>query len=140
MGINTKTLAKKIGMAYDEGASAQSNAITSEAFKTEGMIGKLTMVQAEVTVEVVGAATTSTVYPKVQYSLDGVNFVDSPTAVTVSFTAGSNKVAVGSKLLFNVDLANIIAPYLRFVWRGSHSNSDTNLTAGKIKHYMTFSV
>lgn len=145
MGTKTKSLAKGMAMKYDEGSTLDTTnkVIVSKVFKTDGMFGKTVMMLAEVTTEVVGAATTNIAWPTVQYSLDGVNFVDSPkSAITQELDAVGNKVAVGKALIFNVDMTNIIAPYMRVIWKTGTTgrSATTNTTAGVIKTSVTFSV
>ena len=49
MAKTTKSVSPSIATVTDEAVSAAANVITSEVFETEGMVGKIVLVQPEVT-------------------------------------------------------------------------------------------
>ena len=129
MAKTTKSVSPSIATVTDEAVVAASNVITSEAFETEGMVGKTVLVQPEVTTQLTLQATSALLGVTIQYSMDGVNFVDSPkTAIT------------GAKKPYVVDMTDLLMPYVRAVWKAYQSDGTTsrNITAGAIKTTFCF--
>lgn len=141
MAKTTKSVSPSIATVTDEAVTAVNNVITSEVFETEGMVGKTVLVQPEVTTELALEATSALLGVTIQYSMDGVNFVDSPkTAITPAIATASNKLVVGVKTPYAVDMTDLLMPYVRAVWKAYQDNTTTSrkITAGAIKTTFCF--
>lgn len=141
MAKTTKSVSPSIATVTDEAVTAADNVITSEVFETEGMVGKTVLVQPEVTRALTLQATSAFLGVTIQYSMDGVNFVDSPkTAITAAIATASNKLVVGAKTPYVVDMTDLLMPYVRAVWRAYETGGSTSrkITAGAIKTTFCF--
>lgn len=141
MAKTTKSVSPSIATVTDEAVAAASNVITSEAFETEGMVGKTVLVQPEVTTQLTLQATSALLGVTIQYSMDGVNFVDSPkTAITPAIATTSAALTTGAKTPYVVDMTDLLMPYVRAVWKAYQSDGSTsrNITAGAIKTTFCF--
>lgn len=141
MAKTTKSVSPSIATVTDEAVSAASNVITSEVFETEGMVGKIVLVQPEVTTKLTLQATSALLGVTIQYSMDGVNFVDSPkTAITPAIATTATTLTTGAKKPYVVDMTDLLMPYVRAVWKAYHSDRKTsrNITAGAIKTTFCF--
>lgn len=141
MAKTTKSVSPSIATVTDEAVTAASNVITSEVFETEGMIGKTVLVQPEVTTELTLQETSALLGVTIQYSMDGVNFVDSPkTAITPAIATTSKALTTGAKAPYVVDMTDLLMPYVRAVWKAYQSDGTTsrNITAGAIKTTFCF--
>lgn len=141
MAKTTKSVSPSIATVTDEAVVAASNVITSEAFETEGMVGKTVLVQPEVTTKLTLQATSALLGVTIQYSMDGVNFVDSPkTAITAAIATAETKLTTGAKTPYVVDMTDLLMPYVRAVWKAYQSDGTTsrNITAGAIKTTFCF--
>ena len=141
MAKTTKSVSPSIATVTDEAVSAASNVITSEAFETEGMVGKTVLVQPEVTTQLTLQDTSALLGVTIQYSMDGVNFVDSPkTAITPAIATAATSLTTGVKAPYVVDMTDLLMPYVRAVWKAYQSDGTTsrNITAGAIKTTFCF--
>lgn len=141
MAKTTKSVSPSIATVTDEAVVAASNVITSEAFETEGMVGKTVLVQPEVTTKLTLQATSAFLGVTIQYSMDGVNFVDSPkTAITPAIATTATTLTTGAKKPYVVDMTDLLMPYVRAVWKAYQSDGTTtrNITAGAIKTTFCF--
>jgi hypothetical protein len=142
MAITNKSVNSQIAIATDGGVKNESNVITSEVFSTIGMLNKKVLIQPEVITQLTIATSASFLGVTIQYSMDGVNFVDSPaTAITPAIaTTSATALAVGAKAPYVVDMTNLLMPYVRAVWKGYQSDGSTqrNITAGVIKTTFCF--
>lgn len=141
MAKTTKSVSPSIATVTDEAVTAANNVITSEVFETEGMIGKTVLVQPEVTTKLTLQATSALLGVTIQYSMDGVNFVDSPkTAITPAIATTATALTTGAKKPYVVDMTDLLMPYVRAVWKAYQSNGTTsrNITAGAIKTTFCF--
>lgn len=141
MAKTTKSVSPSIATVTDEAVSAADNVITSEAFETEGMVGKTVLVQPEVTTQLTLQATSALLGVTIQYSMDGVNFVDSPkTAITPAIATTATALTTGAKKPYVVDMTDLLMPYVRAVWKAYQSDGTTsrNITAGAIKTTFCF--
>jgi len=141
MAKTTKSVSPSIATVTDEAVTAANNVITSEAFETEGMVGKTVLVQPEVTTELTLQATSALLGVTIQYSMDGVNFVDSPkTAITPAIATTATALTTGAKKPYVVDMTDLLMPYVRAVWKAYQSDGTTsrNITAGAIKTTFCF--
>lgn len=141
MAKTTKSVSPSIATVTDEAVSAADNVITSEAFETEGMVGKTVLVQPEVTTELTLQSTSALLGVTIQYSMDGVNFVDSPkTAITPAIATTATALTTGAKKPYVVDMTDLLMPYVRAVWTAYQSDGATtrNITAGAIKTTFCF--
>jgi hypothetical protein len=141
MAKTTKSVSPSIATVTDEAVTAANNVITSEAFETEGMVGKTVLVQPEVTTELTLQATSALLGVTIQYSMDGVNFVDSPkTAITPAIATTATTLTTGAKNPYVVDMTDLLMPYVRAVWKAYQSDGTTsrNITAGAIKTTFCF--
>ena len=141
MAKTTKSVSPSIATVTDEAVTAASNVITSEVFETEGMVGKTVLVQPEVTTQLTLEATSAFLGVTIQYSMDGVNFVDSPkTAITPAIATTATTLATGAKTPYVVDMTDLLMPYVRAVWKAYQSDKSTSrkITAGAIKTTFCF--
>jgi len=141
MAKTTKSVSPSIATVTDEAVVAASNVITSEVFETEGMVGKTVLVQPEVTTALTLQATSALLGVTIQYSMDGVNFVDSPkTAITPAIATSGTSLTTGVKAPYVVDMTDLLMPYVRAVWKAYQSDGTTsrNITAGAIKTTFCF--
>ncbi len=141
MAKTTKSVSPSIATVTDEAVVAASNVITSEVFETEGMVGKIVLVQPEVTTKLTLQATSAFLGVTIQYSMDGVNFVDSPkTAITPAIATTATTLTTGAKKPYVVDMTDLLMPYVRAVWKAYQSDGKTsrNITAGAIKTTFCF--
>ena len=141
MAKTTKSVSPSIATVTDEAVTAANNVITSEAFETEGMVGKTVLVQPEVTTQLTLQDTSALLGVTIQYSMDGVNFVDSPkTAITPAIATTATALTTGVKAPYVVDMTDLLMPYVRAVWKAYQSNGSTsrNITAGAIKTTFCF--
>lgn len=141
MAKTTKSVSPSIATVTDEAVTAASNVITSEVFETEGMVGKTVLVQPEVTTQLELEATSALLGVTIQYSMDGVNFVDSPkTAITPAIATTSKALTTGAKTPYVVDMTDLLMPYVRAVWKAYETGGSTikNITAGAIKTTFCF--
>lgn len=141
MAKTTKSVSPSIATVTDEAVTAASNVITSEAFETEGMVGKTVLVQPEVTTQLTLEATSKLLGVTIQYSMDGVNFVDSPkTAITPAIATEAAALTTGAKTPYVVDMTDLLMPYVRAVWKAYQDNGTTSrkITAGAIKTTFCF--
>lgn len=141
MAKTTKSVSPSIATVTDEAVAAASNVITSEVFETEGMVGKTVLVQPEVTTQLTLQATSALLGVTIQYSMDGVNFVDSPkTAITPAIATNATALTTGAKAPYVVDMTDLLMPYVRAVWKAYQSDGTTsrNITAGAIKTTFCF--
>ena len=141
MAKTTKSVSPSIATVTDEAVAAASNVITSEAFETEGMVGKTVLVQPEVTTELTLVTASALLGVTIQYSMDGVNFVDSPkTAITPAIATTAAALTTGVKAPYVVDMTDLLMPYVRAVWKAYQSDGTTsrNITAGAIKTTFCF--
>jgi|GEM_PF-3386935 hypothetical protein len=141
MAKTTKSVSPSIATVTDEAVAAASNVITSEAFETEGMVGKTVLVQPEVTTELTLVTASALLGVTIQYSMDGVNFVDSPkTAITPAIATTATALTIGAKKPYVVDMTDLLMPYVRAVWKAYQSDGTTsrNITAGAIKTTFCF--
>lgn len=141
MAKTTKSVSPSIATVTDEAVVAANNVITSEAFETEGMVGKTVLVQPEVTTKLTLQATSQLLGVTIQYSMDGVNFVDSPkTAITPAIATTATTLTTGAKKPYVVDMTDLLMPYVRAVWKAYQSDGRTTrkITAGAIKTTFCF--
>ena len=141
MAKTTKSVSPSIATVTDEAVVAASNVITSEVFETEGMVGKIVLVQPEVTTQLTLQTTSALLGVTIQYSMDGVNFVDSPkTAITPAIATSGTSLTTGVKAPYVVDMTDLLMPYVRAVWKAYASDGSTskNITAGAIKTTFCF--
>jgi hypothetical protein len=142
MAKTTKSVSPSIATVTDEAVAAASNVITSEAFETEGMVGKIVLVQPEVTTQLTLQSNSALLGVTIQYSMDGVNFVDSPkTAITPAIaTTTASTLTTGVKAPYVVDMTDLLMPYVRAVWKAYAADAETskNITAGAIKTTFCF--
>ena len=141
MAKTTKSVSPSIATVTDEAVTAAANVITSEAFETEGMVGKTVLVQPEVTTELTLVTASALLGVTIQYSMDGVNFVDSPkTAITPAIATTATALTIGAKKPYVVDMTDLLMPYVRAVWKAYQSDGTTsrNITAGAIKTTFCF--
>ena len=141
MAKTTKSVSPSIATVTDEAVTAANNVITSEVFETEGMVGKTVLVQPEVTTQLTLQATSALLGVTIQYSMDGVNFVDSPkTAITPAIATTATALTTGAKEPYVVDMTDLLMPYVRAVWKAYQSGGSTsrNITAGAIKTTFCF--
>lgn len=141
MAKTTKSVSPSIATVTDEAVTAASNVITSEVFETEGMVGKTVLVQPEVTTQLTLVSSSALLGVTIQYSMDGVNFVDSPkTAITPAIATTSTGLTTGAKTPYVVDMTDLLMPYVRAVWKAYQSGGTTsrNITAGAIKTTFCF--
>ena len=141
MAKTTKSVSPSIATVTGEAVIAANNVITSEAFETEGMVGKTVLVQPEVTTQLTLQATSALLGVTIQYSMDGVNFVDSPkTAITPAIATDAAALTTGAKKPYVVDMTDLLMPYVRAVWKAYQSGGSTsrNITAGAIKTTFCF--
>ena len=141
MAKTTKSVSPSIATVTDEAVAAASNVITSEAFETEGMVGKTVLVQPEVTTQLTLEATSALLGVTIQYSMDGVNFVDSPKiAITPAIATTATALTTGAKKPYVVDMTDLLMPYVRAVWKAYQSDGTTSrkITAGAIKTTFCF--
>lgn len=141
MAKTTKSVSPSIATVTDEAVTAASYVITSEVFETEGMVGKTVLVQPEVTTKLTLEATSALLGVTIQYSMDGVNFVDSPkTAITPAIATEATALNTGAKTPYVVDMTDLLMPYVRAVWKAYASDTTTskNITAGAIKTTFCF--
>ena len=141
MAKTTKSVSPSIATVTDEAVTAASNVITSDAFETEGMVGKTVLVQPEVTTQLTLEATSALLGVTIQYSMDGVNFVDSPkTAITPAIATTATALTTGAKTPYVVDMTDLLMPYVRAVWKAYQSDGTTSrkITAGAIKTTFCF--
>lgn len=141
MAKTTKSVSPSIATVTDEAVVAASNVITSEVFETEGMVGKIVLVQPEVTTALKLQSTSALLGVTIQYSMDGVNFVDSPkTAITPAIATSGTSLTTGVKAPYVVDMTDLLMPYVRAVWKAYQSDGKTSrsITAGAIKTTFCF--
>lgn len=141
MAKTTKSVSPSIATVTDEAVVAASNVITSEVFETEGMVGKIVLVQPEVTKALKLQSTSALLGVTIQYSMDGVNFVDSPkTAITPAIATSGTSLTTGVKAPYVVDMTDLLMPYVRAVWKAYQSDGKTSrsITAGAIKTTFCF--
>jgi hypothetical protein len=141
MAKTTKSVSPSIATVTDEAVAAASNVITSEAFETEGMVGKIVLVQPEVTTQLTLQSNSALLGVTIQYSMDGVNFVDSPkTAITPAIETSGTSLTTGVKAPYVVDMTDLLMPYVRAVWKAYAADAETskNITAGAIKTTFCF--
>lgn len=141
MAKTTKSVSPSIATVTDEAVVAASNVITSEVFETEGMVGKIVLVQPEVTTALKLQSTSALLGVTIQYSMDGVNFVDSPkTAITPAIATSGTSLTTGVKAPYVVDMTDLLMPYVRAVWKAYQADGTTsrNITAGAIKTTFCF--
>lgn len=141
MAKTTKSVSPSIATVTGEAVIAANNVITSEAFETEGMVGKTVLVQPEVTTQLTLQTTSALLGVTIQYSMDGVNFVDSPkTAITPAIATTATALTTGAKKPYVVDMTDLLMPYVRAVWKAYQSDGTTsrNITAGAIKTTFCF--
>lgn len=142
MAKTTKSVSPSIATVTDEAVVAASNVITSEVFETEGMVGKIVLVQPEVTTQLTLQSNSALLGVTIQYSMDGVNFVDSPkTAITPAIeTTSGTSLTTGVKAPYVVDMTDLLMPYVRAVWKAYAADAETskNITAGAIKTTFCF--
>ena len=142
MAKTTKSVSPSIATVTDEAVSAASNVITSEVFETEGMVGKTVLVQPEVTTQLTLVTASALLGVTIQYSMDGVNFVDSPkNAITPAIaTTTATTLTTGAKKPYVVDMTDLLMPYVRAVWKAYAADAETskNITAGAIKTTFCF--
>ena len=141
MAKTTKSVSPSIATVTDEAVTAANNVITSEVFETEGMVGKTVLVQPEVTTQLTLQDTSALLGVTIQYSMDGVNFVDSPkTAITPAIVTAAEALTTGAKTPYVVDMTDLLMPYVRAVWKAYQSGGSTsrNITAGAIKTTFCF--
>ena len=142
MAKTTKSVSPSIATVTDEAVSAASNVITSEVFETEGMVGKTVLVQPEVTTQLTLVTASALLGVTIQYSRDGVNFVDSPkNAITPAIaTTTATTLTTGAKKPYVVDMTDLLMPYVRAVWKAYAADAETskNITAGAIKTTFCF--
>jgi hypothetical protein len=141
MAKTTKSVSPSIATVTDEAVVAASNVITSEVFETEGMVGKIVLVQPEVTTQLTLQSTSAKLGVTIQYSMDGVNFVDSPkTAITPAIATSGTSLTTGVKAPYVVDMTDLLMPYVRAVWKAYQADGTTsrNITAGAIKTTFCF--
>jgi hypothetical protein len=141
MAKTTKSVSPSIATVTDEAVVAASNVITSEVFETEGMVGKIVLVQPEVTTQLTLQSTSAKLGVTIQYSMDGVNFVDSPkTAITPAIATSGTSLTTGVKAPYVVDMTDLLMPYVRAVWKAYAADAETsrNITAGAIKTTFCF--
>lgn len=141
MAKTTKSVSPSIATVTDEAVVAASNVITSEVFETEGMVGKIVLVQPEVTTALKLQSTSALLGVTIQYSMDGVNFVDSPkTAITPAIATSGTSLTTGVKAPYVVDMTDLLMPYVRAVWKAYQSDGTTSrsITAGAIKTTFCF--
>lgn len=141
MAKTTKSVSPSIATVTDEAVTAANNVITSEVFETEGMVGKTVLVQPEVTTQLTLEATSAKLGVTIQYSMDGVNFVDSPkTAITPAIATDAAALTTGAKAPYVVDMTDLLMPYVRAVWKAYQSDGTTSkkITAGAIKTTFCF--
>lgn len=141
MAKTTKSVSPSIATVTDEAVSAKNNVITSEVFETEGMVGKTVLVQPEVTKALTLQGTSALLGVTIQYSMDGVNFVDSPKSpITPAIETTATSLTTGVKAPYVVDMTDLLMPYVRAVWKAYQSNGSTsrNITAGAIKTTFCF--
>jgi len=141
MAKTTKSVSPSIATVTDEAVTAASNVITSDVFETEGMVGKTVLVQPEVTTQLTLEATSALLGVTIQYSMDGVNFVDSPkTAITPAIATTATALTTGAKTPYVVDMTDLLMPYVRAVWKAYQSDGSTSrkITAGAIKTTFCF--
>jgi hypothetical protein len=141
MAKTTKSVSPSIATVTDEAVVAASNVITSEVFETEGMVGKIVLVQPEVTTQLTLQSTSALLGVTIQYSMDGVNFVDSPkTAITPAIATSGTSLTTGVKAPYVVDMTDLLMPYVRAVWKAYAADAETskNITAGAIKTTFCF--
>ena len=141
MAKTTKSVSPSIATVTDEAVAADNNVITSEVFETEGMVGKTVLVQPEVTTELELQGTSALLGVTIQYSMDGVNFVDSPkTAITPAIaTTSGTSLTTGVKAPYVVDMTDLLMPYVRAVWKAyADATTSKNITAGAIKTTFCF--
>ncbi|HRU99074.1 MAG TPA: hypothetical protein P5092_16765 [Ruminococcus sp.] len=141
MAKTTKSVSPSIATVTDEAVTAASNVITSDVFETEGMVGKTVLVQPEVTTQLTLEATSALLGVTIQYSMDGVNFVDSPkTAITPAIATTATALTTGAKTPYVVDMTDLLMPYVRAVWKAYQSDGTTSrkITAGAIKTTFCF--
>jgi hypothetical protein len=94
-----------------------------------------------VTTELTLQATSALLGVTIQYSMDGVNFVDSPkTAITPAIATTATALTIGAKKPYVVDMTDLLMPYVRAVWKAYQSDGTTsrNITAGAIKTTFCF--
>ncbi len=141
MAKTTKSVSPSIATVTDEAVVAASNVITSEVFETEGMVGKIVLVQPEVTTQLTLQGTSALLGVTIQYSMDGVNFVDSPKdPITPAIATSGTSLTTGVKAPYVVDMTDLLMPYVRAVWKAYASGGSTsrNITAGAIKTTFCF--
>lgn len=142
MAKTTKSVSPSIATVTDEAVSAENYVITSEVFETEGMVGKTVLVQPEVTTQLKLQSASALLGVTIQYSMDGVNFVDSPKpAITPAIaTTSTTTLTTGAKAPYVVDMTDLLMPYVRAVWKAYQDNTTTtrNITAGAIKTTFCF--
>lgn len=141
MAKTTKSVSPSIATVTDEAVSAKNNVITSEVFETEGMVGKTVLVQPEVTKALTLQGTSALLGVTIQYSMDGVNFVDSPKdPITPAIATSGTSLTTGVKAPYVVDMTDLLMPYVRAVWKAYASGGSTsrNITAGAIKTTFCF--
>jgi hypothetical protein len=141
MAKTTKSVSPSIATVTDEGVAAKDNVITSEVFETEGMVGKIVLVQPEVTTQLTLQSTSALLGVTIQYSMDGVNFVDSPkTAITPAIATSGTSLTTGVKAPYVVDMTDLLMPYVRAVWKAYQADGTTSrkITAGAIKTTFCF--
>lgn len=136
MAITHKSVTPKVAIATDGGVTFSADHITSEVFNADGMMGKKVLVQPEVTTQLTLEATSALLGVTIQYSMDGVNFVDSPkTAITPTIATAATSLTVGVKTPYVVDMTDLLMPYVRAVWTAYQSDGATqrDIDAGAIK-------
>ena len=141
MAKTTKSVSPSIATVTDEAVTASKGVITSEVFETEGMVGKTVLVQPEVTTQLTLVTASALLGVTIQYSMDGVNFVDSPkTAITPAIaTTSATSLTTGVKAPYVVDMTDLLMPYVRAVWKAYDSGGTSkNITAGAIKTTFCF--
>ena len=141
MAKTNRSVTPSVAITTDGGASASGNVITSEVFVTDGMMGKKILVQPEVTTQLTLQATSALLGVTIQYSMDGVNFVNSPkSAITPAIATDAAALTVGAKAPYVVDVVDLLMPYVRAVWKAYQSDGTTarNITAGAIKTTFCF--
>ena len=141
MAKTTKSVSPSIATVTGEAVTVENNVITSEAFETEGMVGKTVLVQPEVTTELALQTSSALLGVTIQYSMDGVNFVDSPkAAITPAIATDATALTTGAKKPYVVDMTDLLMPYVRAVWKAYQDNGTTtrNIIAGAIKTTFCF--
>lgn len=140
MAKTTKSVSPSIATVTDEAVSAKNDVITSEVFETEGMVGKTVLVQPEVTKALDIVSASAVLGVTIQYSMDGVNFVDSPKApITPTIATEATALATGVKAPYVVDMTDLLMPYVRAVWKAySDAPASKSITAGEIKTTFCF--